>query len=34
VLLLSAEGRRSDFEKYKDTVKPWFEKASFKVLAR
>lgn len=34
VLLISAEGRRSDFEKYQGAIKPWFDSTSFKALGQ
>jgi hypothetical protein len=34
VLLISAEGRRGDFERYQDAIKPWFEAAAFKALGK
>ena len=32
VLQVSAEGRRADFERYQDAIKPWFDEVAFKVL--
>ncbi|MBI5477364.1 MAG: hypothetical protein HY906_00825 [Deltaproteobacteria bacterium] len=32
VLQITAEGRRVDFERYQDTIMPWFDAVAFKVL--
>lgn len=34
VLQISAEGRRADFDRYQDAIKPWFDAVVFQVLAK